>query len=182
MPKCDNCGFENDEDARICKSCHYMLTEYDAKDNDSLVTDNNDGMNTDCDSPHEKIDDYMKNKYTYDDGYFLLENVESMDEKDYPVISSKKSVMLGCLLSFFITGIGNVYAGLTKRGIIEFIISLIINSFIPVTPDYLVDFNSYIFYMALIWEIYVIYDTYRCIKAINSNQEVPLFLKFINLK
>ncbi len=183
MSKCDNCGFENDEDARICKRCHYMIRQSYENDADYINTaDNDDSMDISYDNPVEKREDIPKNTYAYDDGYYLLDNVQSVFEEDNLNNQSKKSVMLGCLLSFFITGIGNVYAGLTKRGIVEFILSLVINSFIPITPDFLVDFNSYILYMALIWEVYVIYDTYRCIKAINTNREIPFFLGFIDLK
>ena len=183
MSKCDNCGFENEEDEHICRRCHYLLKEYDVNEDNVLDDMNNDESGyIKNDNPFEKGADGIKNTYTYDEGYYLLDHAESIINEEDLYNPQKKSVLLGCLLSFFITGIGNVYAGLTKRGIVEFVISLLINSFIPVTPDFLVDLNSYILYLALIWEIYVIYDTYRCIKAINSNQEVPLFLKFINLK
>ncbi|RAP52297.1 MAG: hypothetical protein BZ133_01495 [Methanosphaera sp. SHI613] len=77
---------------------------------------------------------------------------------------------------------GNVYAGLTKRGIIEFIISLIINAFIPMNSNYMVDFNSVILYISLIWSLYVIYDTYVCIKAINNNEKIPSFLGFMDIR
>ncbi|RAP54495.1 MAG: hypothetical protein BZ137_01900 [Methanosphaera sp. rholeuAM130] len=202
MSKCQNCGFENDEGQSICKKCHYLLKESE-KTNDGYMEDNdNTNSNTNINNTKSNvnqntintdtfdengsrshiIEDNYRNSYKYADGYYLLDNVELISENVSISRYQNKSLFLGCLLSFFITGMGNVYAGLKKRGIVEFILSLIINAFIPVTPEFLIDFNSYVLYLALIWEIYVVYDTYKCIKAINADKEIPLFLGFINLK
>jgi hypothetical protein len=205
MSKCENCGFENDDENIKCKRCHYLLKDKivdkknydddnqygDASTNNLLsfdhnqFTQDNQGDTVDINNQpnlnEDAIDNYHSG-YSYDEGYFLLENVESIDIPENDNDNSKKSLVLGCLLSFFITGMGNVYAGLTKRGIIEFIISLIINAFIPMNSNYMVDFNSVILYISLIWSLYVIYDTYVCIKAINNNEKIPSFLGFMDIR
>ena len=188
MSKCENCGFENEEDSIICRQCHYPLKESDTND-DNLAIDGQSDNNqrdvfVDNTIQHQETgNDFSSNSYRNYDGYFLIDSIEEIKGNDENIkYNKKKSVLLGCVLSFFITGMGNVYVGLTKRGIMEFIISLIINAFIPVNPQYIIDFNSYIFYIALLWEFYVLYDTFRCIRAINNGDDVPLLFGLINLK
>ena len=173
MVKCENCGYENEDDCIVCKQCHYLLRDNDdKKEKDNTVNDTLDIIFRDVPEHH----------FNYDNGYFLIDSAQPVEVMDTPSTPKQnKSVLLACVLSFFLTGIGNIYAGLFKRGTIEFIISMIISSFVPINSQFVIDYNSYIFYIALIWEFYVIYDTYKCVKAVNENKEVPLFLGFMNL-
>lgn len=84
-------------------------------------------------------------------------------------------MIIALVLSFFITGLGLVYDGLVKRGIVSFVIGLVfglLNLYV----------SSIFQYVALIWALYILYDTYQCTKAINNNQAIPLFLTQVDLE
>ncbi|WP_162685737.1 hypothetical protein [Methanosphaera sp. BMS] len=86
-----------------------------------------------------------------------------------------KNYIIALLLSFFINGLGNIYNGLITRGLVELVISVVI-SLLHVFV------SSIFFYIAILWFIYVLYDTYACTRAINNNQAIPLFLTQIDLQ
>ena len=87
----------------------------------------------------------------------------------------QKNMIIALVLSFIITGLGNIYNGLTTRGIAEFVIALVIG----LLGAYVSGIFSYI---GILWVIYVLYDTYLCTNAINNNDEIPLFLTQIDLQ
>ena len=78
------------------------------------------------------------------------------------------------ILSLLVTGLGNVYNGLYKRGIAEFAISIVIWLLNFVIP--------YIGLICFAWLLYVLYDTYDCTTAINENKRIPLFVNNIDLQ
>lgn len=86
----------------------------------------------------------------------------------------EKSMVISLILSVFFY-IGNVYNGLVKRGLIEFIIGIILNIlyYTVYTPLGLLVF---------IWWVYVLYDTYQCTNAINNNEAIPKFLTQFDLE
>ncbi len=88
---------------------------------------------------------------------------------------AEKNMIIALVLSFIFTGIGNVYDGLVKRGLVEFVVGVILN---------LLGMNvSSIFtYIAIIWWAYALYDTYVCTNAINNNQAIPKFLTQFDLE
>ena len=88
---------------------------------------------------------------------------------------AEKNMIIAIVLSLIITGLGLVYDGLIKRGIVSFVIGLILS----LLNLYV---SSIFLYIGLIWTIYVIYDTYQCTKAINNNQAIPLFLTQVDLE
>lgn len=83
-------------------------------------------------------------------------------------------MVIALILSVFFY-IGNVYNGLVKRGLIEFIIGIILNIlyYTVYTPLGLLVF---------IWWVYVLYDTYQCTNAINNNEAIPKFLTQFDLE
>ena len=85
-----------------------------------------------------------------------------------------KNIYIAMILSLFVTGLGNIYNGLYKRGIAEFAIGLIIGLLNFVIP--------YIGLIGLAWTLYVLYDTYDCTTAINENRRIPLFVNNIDLQ
>lgn len=80
-----------------------------------------------------------------------------------------KNVYIAVILSLLLTGLGNVYNGLTKRGIVEFLIAFILGLF-----SRRVHWILGLFAFAFI--LYALYDTYDCATAINENKRIPLFL------
>ncbi|MBR0471509.1 MAG: hypothetical protein IJI98_02275 [Methanosphaera sp.] len=87
---------------------------------------------------------------------------------------AEKNMIIAMLLSFFFY-LGNAYNGLIKRGLIEFVIGIILNILYYTV-------SSTIGILVFIWFIYVLYDTYVCTNAINNNQQIPLFLTQIELE
>lgn len=88
---------------------------------------------------------------------------------------AEKNMLIAIILGLLITGLGQVYNGLITRGIVSFVIGLIIGL--------LCSYVSSIFLIiSLIWIIYVLYDTYICTNAINNNQAIPKFLTQIDLE
>ncbi|MBE6493882.1 MAG: hypothetical protein E7Z84_04645 [Methanosphaera stadtmanae] len=85
-----------------------------------------------------------------------------------------KNVYIAVILSFLITGLGNVYNGLIKRGIAEFIISLILG----LLAAYV---HWIIGLIGLGFAIYVLFDTYECTKAINEGKKYRYSWKNLNL-
>ena len=85
-----------------------------------------------------------------------------------------KNIYIAMILSLLVTGLGNIYNGLYKRGIAEFAISIVmwlLNFVIP-----------YLGLIYLAWLLYVLYDTYDCTTAINENKRIPLFVNNIDLQ
>ncbi len=88
---------------------------------------------------------------------------------------AQKNLAIALILSFIVTGLGLAYDGLYKRGIVCFVIGLIISL--------LILYVSTIFMiLSLFWFVYVLYDTYVCTEAINNNQPIPKFLTQIDLE
>lgn len=84
-------------------------------------------------------------------------------------------MIIAIVLSILITGLGLIYDGLVKRGIVSFVVALIF-SLLSRTV------SSLFAIIGLIWALYVIYDTYQCTNAINNNQAIPLFLTQVELE
>ena len=89
-------------------------------------------------------------------------------------MAEEKSLILALILSFFFC-LGNVINGLTTRGIVEFVIMIVLN----ILGIYVSGIFSFIYF---IYWIYVLYDTYACNKAVNEGTEIPQFLFFMDLE
>lgn len=88
---------------------------------------------------------------------------------------AQKNIIIALILSFFFTGLGQAYNGLVIRGIVSFVIAIILG--------FLNIYVSRIFVIfALIWALYVLYDTYQCTNAINNNEAIPKFLTQFDLE
>ncbi|MBQ6443583.1 MAG: hypothetical protein IJJ11_02745 [Methanosphaera sp.] len=74
----------------------------------------------------------------------------------------EKNLVIALILSVIFSGVGNVYNGLGKRGLIELLVAIVL--------------TMAAFPIGLIWWAYVVYDTYACNIAVNNNQEIPLLL------
>ncbi len=89
-------------------------------------------------------------------------------------MSEEKNLIVALILSLFL-GMGNVYQGLTKRGLFEFFIGIL---FIT-----LANISSKFYYMVCaVWLILILYDTYLCNKAINNNETIPKFFGKLDIQ
>ena len=88
------------------------------------------------------------------------------------VLRSDKSPGLAALLSFLIIGLGQVYLGLTKKGIILFVLAIISGILIFVLIGWII--------WVLVW-VYAIYDAYNSGEKMRNGIEVEDTLDFNNL-
>ncbi len=88
---------------------------------------------------------------------------------------AEKNIYISIILSFFVTGLGNIYNGLIKRGAVEFVIALVLG----LIAMYVFWFIALI---SIFFAIYVMIDSYHCATAINNNQPIPKFLAAIELE
>lgn len=88
---------------------------------------------------------------------------------------AEKNMIIALVLSFLINGLGLIYDGLITRGIVSFVIGIILS----ILNFYV---SSIFGLIGLIWFIWVLYDTYQCTNAINENRPIPLFLTQIDLQ
>ena len=89
-------------------------------------------------------------------------------------MNEEKNLIVALILSLFI-GMGNVYNGLTKRGLFEL--------FMGIVFIILANISSIFYYLVCaIWLVIVLFDTYLCTKAINNNEEIPKFLGKIDIQ
>lgn len=88
---------------------------------------------------------------------------------------AEKNIYISIILSFFVTGLGNIYNGFIKRGAVEFIIAMILGLI-----------AMYVFWfiglISIFFTFYVMLDSYHCATAINNNQPIPKFLGAIELE
>lgn len=87
----------------------------------------------------------------------------------------EKNLLISLFLGLIVTGLGLVYIGLVKRGIVSFIIAI----FLGLLNMYV---SSMLLVIALIFGLYILYDTYICTNAINNNEEIPKYLTLIELE
>ena len=88
------------------------------------------------------------------------------------VVPSNKSSGLAALLSFLIIGLGQVYLGLTKKGIILFLLAIISGVLMMVLIGWIT--------WLLVWG-YAIYDAYNSCEKMKKGIEVEDTLDFNNL-
>ncbi len=86
------------------------------------------------------------------------------------------------ILSVFIIGLGNIYNGLYRRGIVEFGLAVMIGF---ILGEILSAFDVGLFILFIIefiWWAYNLYDTMECTDAINENKKIPYLLNNFDLQ
>lgn len=139
MVICQNCGFESKDNAKFCAKCG---SEINNQENDVHLTI----FCSNC-------------GFEMDSGIRFCPNCGTSPTGEKPVkanfnptVRSHKNPTIAAILSFLIVGLGQIYLGLTKKGIILFVvavISLMCLAFI---------FGGILFF--IIWG-YGIYDAYN---------------------
>lgn len=150
---CPECGAEIQENARFCRNCGAEISQNQGKKfckNCGFEMDSNLSFCPEC-------------------GTSTSGQLNSVNP---PVRYNEKSAGLAALLSFLIIGLGQIYIGLTKKGIILFVLAIVSGILMMV-------FIGYIIWL-LIW-IYAIYDAYNSANKINDGIDVEDTLDFHNL-
>jgi len=159
MVNCQNCGEEVVEGAKFCKNCGSEIVVEQANEKDTKFCSN-------CGFEMPKASKFCPECGT------TAERVPPVMNTTTIVVPSNKSSGLAALLSFLIIGLGQVYLGLTKKGIILFLLAIISGVLMMVLIGWIT--------WLLVWG-YAIYDAYNSCEKMKKGIEVEDSLDFNNL-
>ena len=159
MVNCQNCGEEVVEGAKFCKNCGSEIVVEQANETDTKFCSN-------CGFEMPKT-----TKFCPECGTATTMAPPAVNTTN-TVVRTDKSSGLAALLSFFIIGLGQVYLGLTKKGIILFLLAIISGALMLVVIGWIT--------WLLVWG-YAIYDAYNSCEKMKSGIEVEDTLDFNNL-
>lgn len=159
MVNCQNCGMEVEEGARFCKNC-----------GSEIVVGREEGTGTrfcsNCGFEMPKSTRFCPECGT------ATSNASQWANVNTSAFRSDKSPILAAILSFFIIGLGQVYLGLVKKGIILFVLAIISG----VLMLFIIGWITWL----LVW-VYAIYDGYNSAEKMRNGIEVEDTLDFSNL-
>lgn len=159
MVNCQNCGEEVVEGAKFCKNCGSEIVVEQANEKDTKFCSN-------CGFEMPKASKFCPECGTTAERGPPVMNTTTI------VVPSNKSSGLAALLSFLIIGLGQVYLGLTKKGIILFLLAIISGVLMMVLIGWIT--------WLLVWG-YAIYDAYNSCEKMKKGIEVEDTLDFNNL-
>ena len=159
MVNCQNCGEEVVEGAKFCKNCGSEIVVEQANEKDTKFCSN-------CGFEMPKASKFCPECGTPAERGPPVMNTTTI------VVPSNKSSGLAALLSFLIIGLGQVYLGLTKKGIILFLLAIISGVLMMVLIGWIT--------WLLVWG-YAIYDAYNSCEKMKKGIEVEDTLDFNNL-
>lgn len=185
MKKCPSCGYDNEDKANFCLSCGTKLLEITPNEtidfnpnNDSSVQQTNNNENSGLENNQQSSQQQFNNQQnTYQGGNY---QVPSQKNVGIAVVLD----VIGGLFFYFLSGIGQLYLGLYKRGIVlcilgvvvTFINMIIISNFDDIGGALL----TLIIGIALV--AYSAYDAYKCANAINEGRPIPLLFGSIDIE
>lgn len=189
MVKCQNCGNEVADGAKFCAQCGSEIVVEENKANvcpecgSEVAEKMKFCQNCGCELNKDESGE-AKTKFCANCGHEIDAGLKFCPECGTPtsgvnppnntqvVVRYEKSVGLAAVLSFLIIGLGQVYLGLTKKGIILFVLAI-------VSGVLMLIFVGFILWL-LVWG-YAIYDAYNSAEKINNGIEVEDTLDFNNL-
>ena len=160
MVNCQNCGEEVVDGAKFCKNCGAEIIVEEASETGTKFCSN-------CGFEMPKA-----TKFCPECGNATSMVPQVANSTTATVLRSDKSPGLAALLSFLIIGLGQVYLGLTKKGIILFVLAIISGILIFVLIGWII--------WVLVW-VYAIYDAYNSGEKMRNGIEVEDTLDFNNL-
>ena len=158
MVECQNCGFEVDDNDKFCKNCGSEIVI-------------------------EKTDETNEFKFCSNCGFKMDKNIKFCPKcgasasgvsqtTNAAVSNTDKNSALAAILSFLIIGLGQIYLGLTKRGIILFVAAIVAGILTVIIIGWILWF--------VIW-IYAIYDAYNSAEKMNQGMGIEDTLNIDNL-
>lgn len=99
-------------------------------------------------------------------------SIESQVNDSNLVVNSDKNPILAAILSFFIVGLGQIYLGLTKKGIILFVAAIISG----ILMYFIIGWILWL----IVW-VYAIYDAYNSANKMNRGIGVQDTIDFNDL-
>ncbi len=175
---CSNCGHENEDNAKFCGSCGFNVQNLASSDSHiDFEPDSNVNQETDYTS---NIDSQPDEEQFNNQQQFNNQPVNYQQSyQNRPHKNMWIAVILdiiGGLIFYFLCGIGQIYLGLVKRGIVLGVCGLAISILNVVLMFALGDgFGSIIsLILGLALLVYSAYDAYLCTNAINEGNPIPL--------
>ena len=169
MKRCQNCGLENEDQAKFCSSC--------GSDLQNMKPASQFDFNPNKDSSYQQQDYNQSNQsqnYQNQDITFQEQSYRPANQKNVWIAIIID--VIGGMLLYFLCGIGQIYLGLTKRGVVLCLVGLLV-TIINIVIVLLID-NVFGTLITLILGIalvaYSVYDAYQCTNAINEGRPVPL--------
>lgn len=159
MVNCQNCGEEVVEGAKFCKNCGSEIVVEKTNKADTKFCSN-------CGFEMPKATKFCPECGTATAMKPPVLNTTTI------VVRRDKSSALAALLSFLIIGLGQVYLGLTKKGIILFVLAIISGVLMLIIIGWIT--------WLLVWG-YAIYDAYSSCEKMKRGIEVEDTLDFNNL-
>lgn len=188
MVLCSNCGCENEDNAKFCVSCGYniqTLTESSTHMdfNPDNATTQQTVNNSDIDS-QDNMNDYNSQQ---DYNNQPINYQQTTYQQSYrPHKSEWIAVLLdiiGGLFIYLLCGIGQIYLGLVKRGIVLGICGIAVTIINVVLIEVLGDIGSIVsLVLGIALVVYSAYDASLCTKAINNGSPIPLLFGSIELE
>lgn len=163
MVACKNCGCELQEGAKFCKECGAEV----------IVEEEFSGEPQFCSNCGYKMPKGLKFCPECGSPTSNAPQVNNtVNNTGNAVVNKEKDPTLAAILSFLVVGLGQVYLGLTKKGILLFI-GAVISGFLMLI---LIGFVTWL----LIWG-YAIYDANNSAKKMNNGIAVEDTIDFNNL-
>lgn len=161
MVNCQNCGEEVVDGAKFCKNCgSEIVIEEEVDETGTKFCAN-------CGFEMPKT-----TKFCPECGTATGMAPPAVNNATTSVMRTDKSPGLAALLSFLIIGLGQVYLGLTKKGIILFVLAIISGFLMMILIGWIT--------WLLVWG-YAIYDAYNSGEKMKNGIEVEDTLDFNNL-
>ena len=162
MVTCQSCGSEVDEGAKFCKNCGSEVIVEEENENISETK-----FCANCGFEMPKSTKFCPECGTSTDGV-----AQAVKNTNNAVINPDKSSGLAALLSFLIIGLGQIYIGLTKKGIILFIAAIISGVLMMVIIGWIT--------WLIVWG-YAIYDAYNSAEKMKNGIAVQDTIDIDNL-
>lgn len=158
MITCQNCGCELEDGAKFCRNCGTEIVV------EETSNESNTRFCSNCGFEMPKATRFCPECGTSAEG----------DRKVQPTVAanSDKSPILAAILSFFIIGLGQVYLGLTKKGILLFLAAIVSGILMMVVIGWIT--------WLLVW-VYAIYDGYNSGEKMRNGIPVKDTIDFNNL-
>ena len=160
MATCPKCGSEVVEGAKFCANCGSEMIEKEPESTGETKFCANCGFEMD------RSTKFCPNCGTSTTGGSRPNNTT------HSVSNPDKSPVLALILSFFIIGLGQIYLGLNKKGIILFIIAVVAG----VLTLFIIGWVIWL----LVW-LYAMYDAYNSANKMNNGEVLEDTIDFDNL-
>lgn len=162
MVSCENCGSEVEEGSKFCKNCgsEIHIEEENVDETETKFCAN-------CGFEMPKSTKFCPECGTSTDGV-----PQVVGNTNNAVANADKSPGLAAVLSFLIIGLGQVYLGLTKKGIILFVAAIISGILMLIVIGWIT--------WLIVWG-YAIYDAYNSGEKMRNGIAVEDTLDFDNL-